>query len=67
MAVDLSAWCAIERNEFVHKVLRGLLRAAGIALEIGEAKLGDRASSNLSLEEIHFVEEQNERRVFEPV
>ena len=50
MAIDISPGIAVQCNELVHEVFAGLLPASWIALEVGEAMLGDWASRNFGLE-----------------
>ena len=67
MAVDLAALRAIERNELVTEVFARFLPRGGIPAKVGKAVFGDRGDGDFGFEEIHFVEEEDEGRVLEPV
>ena len=67
MAVDLLFRVAVERAKLVHEVLAGLHPVIRGAVVVGEAVVGDRALCQLLLEQIHLVEEKNERRFGEPM
>ena len=67
VAVDLLLRVAVERAELVEEVLGGRLPVGGVAGEVGEAVLGDRVRLDLRLEQVHLVEEEDERRAREPL
>lgn len=67
VAVDFLLWVAVQGAELVHEVLGYLLPVCRVANEICEAVLLHGGVWKLLLEQIHLVEEKNQRRPGEPL
>ena len=67
MRVHLSGSWSIECNELVTEVFTAFLPRLCVASKVGESMSRNRWRSNLGLEDVHLVQEENERGHFEPV
>lgn len=63
VAVDLLVGVAVEGAELVHEVFADLLRVVGRADVVGEAVGRDGAVRQLFAEQVHLVQEEDERRL----
>ena len=67
MSVDFLMWVSVQRTELVHEVFRSGLPVRWVALEVWKTVLGYRVVGHLLFEEVHFVEEEDQGAVGEPL
>lgn len=67
MAVHFARRCSVESYELVAEVFARLLPVGGVASEIRKPIFRNRTLCHFLLEEIHFIKEEDESRILEPV
>jgi len=67
MTIDLSRGRSVQGNEFIHKVFAGLLPTGCVSLEVRKSGFSDGAGSNLRLEQIDFIKEEDKCRALKPM
>lgn len=67
MAINFTSRASVQGNKFVHEIFGCLLPACSISLEIRESEFGNGAVTNLCFKQVDLVQEEDQRRVFEPM